>query len=288
MSASALKTIATGAAVAPPAERPRTIAQLLQSHEVQNQVKLALPRHMTPERLLRICTTELRRTPKLQECDPRSFLGAVIQCAQVGLEPGSALGHVYILPFDKRAKQGGQWVTVATEAQVIIGYRGMIELARRSGQIISIESRAVYEGDRFLCALGLESRLEHVPDWDNPERASGALRYVYAVAHLRDGGRQFEVMSRAEVEAVRARSKAGESGPWKTDYEAMALKTVIRRLFKYLPVSIEVQRMVVADERAEVGLSQELASVIDHDAITHDTASDPPQAEGSATDTAAA
>lgn len=263
MSSSALKAVATGQ-VATKDAKPKDLAHLLATPSVQAQLKAALPRHMTAERMARIATTEMRKVPKLGQCDPMSFLGAVIQCAQLGLEPGNALGHAYILPFDKREKVGGQWKTVRTEAQVIIGYRGMIDLARRSGQIVSIDARAVYEGDRFECLLGLDPRIDHQPDWQNVNRADPSkLRFVYAVAKLKDGGVQFDVMSRAEVEGIRARSKSADNGPWVTDFAAMAVKTVVRRLFKFLPVSIEMQTAVGLDEMAEAGLSQQNAAVID-------------------------
>lgn len=270
MSTSALKERVTGqpAAQKTPVDK---VAALLASPSMQAQIKAALPRHMTPERLARIVTTEIRKTPKLAECTPVSFFGAVIQCAQLGLEPGNALGHAYILPYDKRAKVNGQWQTVATEAQLIIGYRGMIDLARRSGQIVSIDARAVYEGDKFECRLGLDSHIEHQPDWNNPNRTQpDKLQFVYAVAKLKDGGIQFDVMSRAEIDAIRIRSKAKDNGPWVTDYTAMALKTVVRRLFKFLPVSIEIQTAVGLDERAEMGLTQDNGAVIDGQFTTVD------------------
>lgn len=255
MSVANLKAAATGKVAT--TEKPKDLAHLLASPQVLAQIKAALPRHMTGERMARIATTELRKTPKLMACNPMSFLGAVIQCAQLGLEPGNALGHAYILPFEKRQKVGGQWQTVDTEAQLIIGYRGMIDLARRSGQILSLSAQAVYQGDEFDCVFGLDPTLRHVPDFNNPARATADnLSFVYAVAKLKDGGTQFAVMSRAEITAIRSRSKAGESGPWVTDYEAMALKTVIRRLFKYLPVSIEMQRAVALDEKAEADIPQ--------------------------------
>lgn len=242
----ALRSAATGVA-----EKPKDLAHLMSSPAVQQQIKAALPRHMTPERMARIATTEMRKIPKLAECNPMSFLGAVIQCSQLGLEPGGSLGHVYLIPFGK-------------EVQVIVGYRGMIDLARRSGQLVSIDARAVYEGDTFECILGLESKLNHTPDWNNPNRADPAkLRFVYAVAKLKDGGTQFDVMSKVEVDAIRKRSKSSGSGPWVTDYAAMALKTVVRRLFKYLPVSIELQHAVGIDEMADAGISQQNSAILD-------------------------
>src|SRR5690606_22598960 len=131
-----------------------------------------------------------------------------------------------------------------TEVQFIVGYRGMIDLARRSGQILSIEARTVQEKDHFEVEFGLDSKVAHRPAWEVADR--GALTFVYAVAKLKDGGVQFEVMSRAEIEAIRDASQGYQmakryardgkiNSPWATNFEEMAKKTVIRRLFKYLP-----------------------------------------------------
>lgn len=249
----ALKAVATaGTAVAK--SRPATIAGLLSDPAIKQQMALALPKHMTADRLARIALTEVRKTPALAKCDQTSFLGAIMQCAQLGLEPGGALGHAYLLPFENR-KRG------TTDVQFIVGYRGMIDLARRSGQILSIEARAVYQTDKFHVSLGLHPDLKHEPDWEAGDR--GPLKFVYAVAKLKDGGTQFEVMSRAEIERVRSQSKAGTSGPWVSHFEEMAKKTVIRRLFKYLPVSIELATAVSLDEQAEVGLPQDNPLTID-------------------------
>ncbi|WAT31785.1 recombination protein RecT [Pseudomonas sp. GXZC] len=226
-----------------------SLASLLASPKMKSQFAAALPKHMTPERMARIVTTEIRKNPELVKCEQQSFLGAVIQCAQLGLEPGNTLGHAYILPYGK-------------QAQLIIGYRGMIDLARRSGQIISISARTVREGDYFEYEFGLDENLVHRPiETTQP----GAVTHVYAVARLKDGGRQFEVMSHAQIEDVRAQSKAAKSGPWVTHWEEMAKKTVIRRLFKYLPVSVEIQRAVMLDEKAEAGICQENECVFDGD-----------------------
>lgn len=255
MSTQALKAVATGQAVATQHhDKPKTIAGLLTDPAIKAQMALTLPKHMTVDRLARIALTEVRRVPKLAKCDQTSFLGAIMQCAALGLEPGGALGHCYLLPFENRKQN-------RTEVQFIVGYRGMIDLARRSGQIVSLEARAVYQRDKFKVRLGLDSTLEHEPDWEATDR--GQLTFVYAIAKLKDGGLQFEVMSRAEVEKVRAMSKAGSNGPWVSHFEEMAKKTVIRRLFKYLPVSIEIQRAVGLDEQAESGLQQDNPLVID-------------------------
>ena len=162
-----------------------------------------------------------------------------MQAAQLGLEPG-LLGHCYLLPF-KNNKKG------ITEVQFIIGYKGMIDLARRSGQIQNIYAHAVYEKDEFEYELGLEPKLVHKPSM---EADRGAFVGAYAVAHFKDGGYQFEFMPKAEIEKRKGRSKTANSSysPWATDYEEMAKKTVIRHMWKYLPISVEIQQQVAYDE----------------------------------------
>jgi len=210
-------------------------------HELLEKMKgsfaAALPKHLTPDRLARIALTEFRKTPKLiNECDPMSFIGAIMISAQLGLEPGGALGHLYLVPYGKTVN-------------AIIGYRGMIDLARRSGQIISLTAHEVMSNDDFSYEYGLDESLKHKPTLG--ER--GKLTHVYAVAKLVGGGHQFEVMSLEDIYGVQKQSKAGNSGPWKSHFTEMAKKTVIRKLFKYLPVSIEIQKAVTFDEAADVG-----------------------------------
>lgn len=255
MSTAALKAAATGVATSDK-QKPKTIATLLTDPHVKQQMALALPKHMTADRLARIALTEVRKTPKLAQCDQMSFLGAIMQCAALGLEPGGALGHCYLIPFDNKKQN-------RTDVQFIIGYRGMLDLARRSGQIVSLEARAVHQKDHFEVELGLDSKIVHKPNWTAADR--GPLTFVYAVAKLKDGGVQFDVMSRAEIEAIRNESQGyktavrfkNDNTPWIQHFEPMALKTVIRRLFKYLPVSIEIQRAVGLDEQADVGIPQD-------------------------------
>lgn len=222
-----------------------TVIDVVRSKKFQAQMALALPKSMTADRLTRIVMTECRKAPALLKCAPESFYGAVLQCAALGLEPGSALGHCYLLPFGNGKDRSGR-----PNAQLIIGYRGMIDLARRSGQIISLQAWTVHAQDTFNYQLGLEPDIQHVPA-STADR--GPVTHVYAVAKLKGGGVQFEVMSRAEIEKVRSTSKAGNSGPWASHWEEMAKKTVIRRLFKYLPVSIEAVRAVEIDEKTDRG-----------------------------------
>ncbi len=251
MSTQALKAVATGqAATVKDQVLSGSIAGMMSDPKVKAQLALALPKHLTAERLARIALTEIRKNPKLGKCDQASFLGSIMQCAQLGLEPGGALGHAYLLPFENKRKN-------IIEVQFIIGYRGMIDLARRSGQIISISAHTVHENDKFSYEFGLHEDLKHIP----ADGERGRMTHVYAVARLKDDGVQFEVMSKLEVDKIRAQSKSG-SGPWSTHYDEMAKKTVIRRLFKYLPVSIEMTRAVIADEAADAGISQDNAHVI--------------------------
>ena len=194
------------------------------------------------------CLTELRKTPALLKCDPKSLFGAVVQASQLGLEPGNALGHAYLIPFKK-------------EVTLIIGYRGMIDLARRSGQVHSIVARAVHANDDFSYSFGIDDHLEHKP----ADRNRGDLTHVYAIAKLQGGGVQFEVMTREEVLAIKKQSKAGNNGPWVSHFDEMAKKTVIRRLFKMLPVSIEMKQAVNLEEQSDRGESQGNSLILDGD-----------------------
>ncbi|MCK7581139.1 MAG: recombination protein RecT [Chromatiales bacterium] len=206
-----------------------TVAQMMEKN--RDSIAAALPKHLTVERLSRVALGELRTNPKLLECAPASLMNAIVKASQLGLEVGSAMGHAYLVPYK-------------TECTLIIGYRGMIALARRSGEIQSITARVVYARDTFELEYGLEEKLRHVPSTDEDP---GPVTHVYAVAKLKDGGIQYEVMTRAEVEAIRKRSRAGGSGPWVTDWNEMARKTVMRRLFKYLPMSIEMADAMSAE-----------------------------------------
>lgn len=219
------------------------VINMLVSDSFKKQMSLALPKSLTADRLTRIVLTEFRKTPKLLSCDQPSLFGAVLQCAALGLEPGSALGHCYLLPFYDKDEQ-------TYKCQLIIGYRGMIDLARRSGQIASLSAYCVHEKDDFRYELGLHPDVRHVPA---PLADRGPVTYAYAVAVLKDGGVQFEVLSRAEIEAVRKSSRGKNSGSWVEHWEEMAKKTVIRRLFKYLPVSVEAARATEIDEKADRG-----------------------------------
>ena len=209
--------------------------------KIKPQLALCLPKHMSVERVCRIALTEFRKTPLLMECEPMSFIAAVMVASQLGLEIG-ILGSAYIVPF-KNMKKG------IVECNFIPGYRGLIDLARRSGNIISISAEIVYENDIFEFEKGLNEKLIHKPTLTD----KGNMIAAYAVAKLKDGGAQFVVLSKQEIDEVKNKAKA-QWGPWATSYEAMAQKTVVRRLFKWLPSSVEMQKAAILDEHSEVGI----------------------------------
>ena len=204
-----------------------------------HKIAAVMPKHMSEDRMFQLAMSAYNSTPQLAECSTVSVLSCIMKCAALGMEPSAVdgLGRAYILPF-----RNGK--TRRMEATFILGYKGMIDLARRSGEVESISARAVYEGDEFRYAYGLNEDLYHVP-----MHKSDQLTYAYCIARFKDGGHYFIVLSRKEIEAARKASKAGNNGPWVTNYDAMAIKTAIRRAFPYLPVSIVAQEAAAADEQ---------------------------------------
>ena len=209
------------------------------------RISAVMPKHMSSERMFQLAMSCYNQTPKLNQCSPQSVLSCLMKCSALGLEPSAVdgLGRAYILPFYNK-NTGGY------EATFLIGYKGEIDLARRSGQIKDISARVVREGDEFEYEYGLTECLRHVP---STEPVDGRpVTHVYMVAHFKDGGHYIDVMSREEVDEVRKRSKSPNNGPWQTDWCAMARKTVIRRAFPYLPVSVEAESAVAQDDTTPV------------------------------------
>lgn len=212
-----------------------------------DRIAAVMPREMNEQRLYQMFVSAINREPKLAECTVESVLSCFMRCTSLGLEPSNVngLGMAYILPYGNKNYRTGQ-----SEATLIIGYKGMLTLARRSGDLKSIHAQAVYEGDEFEYWEDEHGQHFKFRANRNTEHDPAKLTDVYVNAQLTNGGFVFEHMTRAEVDAVmrRSPSASAKSTPWKTDYEAMALKTVIRRSFKYLPVSTEAQHAVTADE----------------------------------------
>ncbi len=225
--------------LAPTSSGNKTIADVFRSQ--WSKIEAVMPKHLSSERLFQLAVSTVNHDPKLAECNIATLLSCVMKCSALGLEPSSVdgLGRAYILPYRNNK-------TKCMEATFILGYKGMLDLARRSGEIKDISARAVYEGDEFEYEFGLNETCRHIPL--ATERTPDKLTHVYMVCHFKDGGHYLDVMTKAEVDAIRSRSKAKDSGSWVTDYEAMAKKSVIRRGFPYLPVAIEAQQAVSADE----------------------------------------
>ncbi len=218
--------------------RKQDFSNLLSKDEFIKSLEKVVPKHITPERVVKTALVAASRQPKLFECTKQSFLQAVMRSAELGLDCSGTLGQGYLVPYYNSKIQ-------QRECQFIAGYQGLISLARRSGDISRIESRIVYYKDRFDVQYGLDQKLIHEPFLGGDR---GDIVCVYAIAELKDGSKQLEIMTIDEVNSIKARSKAKDDGPWKTDFGEMARKTVIRRIVKYLPMSTELQKAIEVDD----------------------------------------
>lgn len=218
--------------------KSKTIFDVIQAGA--KQFATALPKHVNSERFVRIAITTIRQNPKLAKCSQESLLGALMVSAQLGLEPGT-LGQCYLIPFEN--KKAG-----TVECQFQIGYKGLIELLRRSGQLSDIYSYTVYENDDFNIEYGLSRTLTHKPNFD--ER--GEIKGFYAVAILKDGAKAFEYMTKDEVTHHEEKYRKGsyKNDVWNKNFEEMAQKTVVKKLLKWLPVSVEFLEMAAKDEKS--------------------------------------
>lgn len=237
-----------------PANNLATLQQLLLTHK--DQIAMALPKHLTPERMIRVALTAVSRTPELQKCSPISVAACVVQSSILGLEPEAALGEAYLIPFKN-------------QCQLVIGYKGLVKLVRNSGQLSTINAAVVRQNDTFEFEDGLYPKLIHKkPTPFATAKERGDVIGYWAGALLKDGSQQFVVMGKGEVEEHRRKySKAANSGPWVNEFDAMALKTCIRKLCKFLPQSVEVQTAVALDEQAETGVAQMFASAVPTDLV---------------------
>lgn len=199
-------------------KQPRTVRDWLSTSEFKNQVGLALPKHLTPDRFLRVALTALNRTPKLTQCTKESVFQCLLDLSALGLEPDGRRAH--LIPYGDKCT-------------LIIDYKGLIELAKRNGDVKVIRAFEVCENDKFSWSRG---EVTHEVDWLKPR---GKMLAVYSHVKMADGFDDFEVMTDDECEAIRKRSRAGNSGPWITDRGEMCKKTVIRRHSKRLTLSPE-------------------------------------------------
>lgn len=250
------------------AKKPNTLGDYLNSDMVKAQFKQVLPDHMKPDKFMRILISAVNRTPKLRECTPSSVLSAMLQSAALGLEPNTPLGDAYLIPFYNHK-------TKVTECQFMLGYQGIITLGRNSGAFSALFSEAVYEGDVFEYEYGSNHHLKHIPSISG--RGERPKLY-YAYAKLKDGGESFKVMSREDIERHAMKFSKSQSngtmyGPWVDNFDAMAMKTMIKQLFKLMPLSPEVRNKIATDETIKSNPESEPLSVFD-DSITTPTNKD--------------
>jgi recombination protein RecT len=234
--------------------KPTSLKQWLQSDQLKNEVGKVLPKHMRPERMLRVAITALTRTPKLNECTQESFVKCLLDLSSFGLEPNGRDAH--LIPFANKQ-------TSTTECTLIIDYKGLVTLCYRSGIVKKIHADVVREGDLFVYDLGEVK--QHTPwtfrvDADKPKQA-GEVIAAYCLVQMANDTSKCEVMTTAEIESIRKRSRSGESGPWKTDWSEMAKKTVFRRCSKWLPMSPELADALERDDDKIVDAVSVTASV---------------------------
>lgn len=230
-----------GAVAVPPVfvtpKKPTTAADWLVSPQFKKSLTEVLPKNLSPERICRIALNEFRKNPNLQQCSVQSFLGAVMNASTLGLEIGETLGHAYLIP-----RKG--------QCQFHLGYKGMIELANRAGVLVT--SNLVYEGDEFYAEYGNEERLKHIVK----PHLTNTYQFVYAYIRTKEDKFKMEIMSPADINKIMERSPSSHKpdSPWTRDFNAMAKKTVIRQLFKYMPISNDLSKAIALDEQAELGI----------------------------------
>jgi len=232
-------------------KKPQTMKDYV--NVMMPEIKKALPNTITPERFTRIVLSAISNNKQLQQCTPTSFLAGMMNAAQLGLEPNTPLGQAYLIPYKNKG---------TLEAQFQIGYKGLIDLAYRSGQVKTIYAEEVCENDEFEYELGLNPKLVHKP----AVKDRGDVIYYYAVFKLVNGGEGFSVMSMDDVKKHMNRfSKAAQAGfsPWQTNFDEMAKKTVIKKVLKYAPLSTDIMRKIAEDETIKSDLSADMTLVND-------------------------
>ena len=210
----------------------------------QDDIALTLAKGIDQSMFIKVALQAITRTPKLLECTPRSFVLALRDAAELGLMPSGLLGEGYLVPYRNHG---------IMEAQFQPGYLGLVKLARQSGEVLDVEARVVRERDTLDIVFGSNGHVSHRP-WiegrDGPEDP-GAYQGAWFRAELKGGVEHVGWMSMAQIEAVRKRSKAADTGPWVTDWEAMARKTVTRAELKWLPRSVSLQRAMEQEDVIE-------------------------------------
>ena len=238
-----------------------SIADLIKT--LEPEIRRALPSVISTERFTRMALSALNNNPQLAECTPMSFLAALMNAAQLGLEPNTPLGQAYLIPYKNKGR---------LECQFQLGFKGMIDLIYRNENVQTIQAHCVHENDEFMYAFGLNPKLEHIPAVDETG-SRGEVTHVYALYKLVNGGYGFEVMSKTDIDRHAekySKSFASDFSPWRTDYESMAKKTVIKRLLKYAPLRTDVIRAVNTDSSIKSELAVDMSEVVNE--IEYDAA----------------
>lgn len=236
-----------------------SIADLIKA--LEPEIRKALPSVISTERFTRMALSSLNNNPQLRECSQMSFLAALMNAAQLGLEPNTPLGQAYLIPYKNKGK---------LECQFQLGFKGMIDLIYRNENVQTIQAHCVHENDEFAYSFGLNPKLEHIPVVDDNGNR-GEITHVYALYKLSNGGFGFEVMSKGDIDKHAekySKAFASDFSPWKTDYDSMAKKTVIKKLLKYAPLKTDVIRAVNTDSSIKNELSvdmSEVTNVIDYE-----------------------
>lgn len=236
-------------------KKPKNMLQWVET--MKPEIAKALPSVITSERFTRMAMTAISTNAQLANSTPKSFIGALMNAAQLGLEPNTPLGQAYLIPF-KNGKTG------EIETQFQIGYKGLIDLAHRSGEFQMIYAKEVYENDKFSFEFGLEPKLNHIPTLET----RGKVVYYYAVFRLVNGGYGFDVMSVEDVQAhMKKFSQAAARGfsPWQTNFDEMAKKTVLKKVLKYAPIKTEFVKEVTNDETIKIDISKDMGDVASKD-----------------------
>lgn len=242
------KTAETAAVAANPGKK--TMQAYIK--QMEGEIKKALPSVITPERFTRITLSALSSNPQLAQTTPQSFIGAMMTAAQLGLEPNTPLCMAWLIPYRNHG---------TLECQFQIGYRGLLDLAYRSGEISVIQAQIVYENDDFNYSFGLEPQLIHKPALKD----RGEPTHVYAMYRTKDGGFGYEVMSMDDVRAhAKKYSKAYSNGPWTNFEEQMAKKTVLKKVLKYAPLKSDFVRGISQDESIKTEIDADMYSVADN------------------------
>lgn len=220
-----------------------TVKDLLEKNKME--IAVALPKHLTIDRMIKVLLLATDRQPDLLKCSQRALVQAMVQCAELGLEPGGVRGLVYLIPRKVKGED------LNRDCQVLVGFRGLIHLAKQSGELLDVEAHVVHEGDIWQHQKGFNPILRHVPC-----EAPGRPLRVYAIAHLRSGLQHAEVMPWAEVEKIRGQSQGYQFDPkgsvWALHESEMARKTAVRRLMKYVEISPELEAALAREDMAEL------------------------------------